>query len=319
MPALFAWLWIQHGQGAIPCVAHRSLRRRAQLQQRAWPVDSTSIQTTLVWFADQHGRFGSSQEEEMPSRATPWDPFAQTPHLKPEVGRRTVREQISDKLASLVASGILQVGEALPSERELANLLDVSRESVRGAIQKLAAMGVVAVSQGSRTRVVSGKIDTLKIGVASQSAINAYDLESVHKSRLLIERAVAAEAARHIDEDTLARLQHSLNVQKRTFRDPLHFLICDREFHIAIYRSCGNPLLADFVTNLYSFMLDQRKLAVSEPGAIEQSYREHVAIYRALKAREPESATEAFGRHIERIYVTTVDVLTDKPVVKRTA
>lgn len=255
----------------------------------------------------------------MPSRATPRDAIAQAPHLKAEFGRRTVREQISDKLASLVASGILQVGDELPSERELADLLDVSRETVRGAIQTLAAMGVVAVSQGSRTRVVNCKIDTLKIGVASQSAINAYDLESVHRSRLLIERAVAAEAALHIDEETLARLKQSLAVQKQTFRDPVHFLICDREFHITVYRSSGNPLLADFVTNLYSFMLDQRKVAVSRPGAIEQSYRDHVAIYEALKSRDPQAATEAFGRHIERIYVTTVDVLTDRPNVKRTA
>ena len=113
--------------------------------------------------------------------ASPASVFAQAVHLKAEISRRTVRERISDKLASLIASGILQVGEELPSERELAALLAVSRETVRGAIQTLAASGVVAVSQGARTRVVSRKIDTLKIGVASPSAINAYDLDSVHK------------------------------------------------------------------------------------------------------------------------------------------
>ena len=202
-----------------------------------------------------------------------------------------MREQISDKLASLVASGILQVGDELPSERELASLLDVSRETVRGAIQTLAAIGVVAVSQGARTRVVSRKIDTLKIGVTSPSAINAYDLESVHKARLLIERAVAAEAASRIDDDTLARLKQSLAIQKQTMRDPVHFLICDREFHITIYRSSGNPLLADFVTDLYAFMLDHRKVAVSQPGAIEKSYLDHVAIYEALRAHDPQAAT----------------------------
>ncbi len=110
-------------------------------------------------------------------RTAPTSIFARAPHLRAEIGRRTVRERISDKLASLVASGILQVGEELPSERELAALLSVSRETVRGAIQTLAAIGVLAVSQGSRTRVVSRKIDTLKIGVASPSAINAYELE----------------------------------------------------------------------------------------------------------------------------------------------
>jgi DNA-binding FadR family transcriptional regulator len=237
----------------------------------------------------------------------------------PELGPITVRERISDKLASLVASGILQVGDELPSERELAALLAVSRETVRGAIQTLAAMGVVAVSQGARTRVISQRIESLKIGVTSPSAINSYDLDSVHKARLLVERAVVCEAASRIDQATLARLERSLAIQKQTFRDPVHFLICDREFHLAIYRSCGNPLLADFVTDLYTFMLDQRRTAVARPGAIARSYRDHLAIYAALRARDPVAVTEAFGRHIERIYATTVDVLTDEVKPRRTA
>jgi DNA-binding FadR family transcriptional regulator len=255
----------------------------------------------------------------MSLRTPPTNIFAEAPRLKAELGRRTVRERISDKLASLIASGILQIGEELPSERELAALLSVSRETVRGAIQTLAATGVVAVSQGLRTRVVSRKIDTLKIGVTSPSAINTYELESVHKSRLLIERAVAAEAAVRIDDSTLARLEQSLAIQKRTMRNPVHFLICDREFHLTIYRSCGNPLLADFVADLYTFMLDHRRIAISQPGAIEKSYLDHVAILHALCAHDPQEATEAIGRHIDRIYATTVEILADKPKSKKSA
>ena len=255
----------------------------------------------------------------MRSEGFSWDKFSEARRLRPEFAPRTVRERISDKLASLVASGILHVGDELPSERELASLLAVSRETVRGAIQTLATMGVVAVSQGARTRVISQRIDSLKIGVTSPSAINSYDLNSVHKSRLLIERAVVAEAALRIDDTTLARLERSLAIQKQTFGDPVHFLICDREFHLTIYQSSGNPLLADFVTDLYTFMLDQRRTAVSRPGAIERSYLDHVAIYEALRGRDAAAVTEAFGRHIDRIYATTVDILADEAKPRKTA
>ncbi|MDE3177912.1 MAG: FadR family transcriptional regulator [Pseudomonadota bacterium] len=244
--------------------------------------------------------------------------LAQAHDLRAELARRTVRERISDKLASLIASGILQVGEELPSERELASMLAVSRETVRGALQTLAAKGVVEIAQGARTRVISAKIDGLKIGVTSPSAINSYDLESVHRARLLVERAVVAEAAVRIDEATLAQLEQSLAIQRQTTRDPVRFLICDREFHLAIYRSSGNPLLADFVIDLYTFMLDQRRLAVSEPGAIEQSLRDHVAIYEALRARDPAAVTAAFERHIDRIYATTFELLSAMRQEKKT-
>jgi DNA-binding FadR family transcriptional regulator len=238
--------------------------------------------------------------------------FAQVPGVWAEINKRTVREKISDKLGSLIASGILHLGDELPSERELASLLSVSRETIRGAIQTLAAKGILEVSHGARTRVISQKVDTPKIGVTSPSTINTYDIESVHGARLLVERAVVAEAARRIDDETLARLERSLSIQKETARDPVHFLICDREFHLAIYRCAANPLLADFVVDLYTFMLEHRRVAMSRPGAIERSYRDHVEIFNALRAHDPEAVTAAFGRHIDRIYSTTVAIIDAK-------
>jgi DNA-binding FadR family transcriptional regulator len=245
----------------------------------------------------------------MPVRFKSQAVFAQVPGVWTEINKHTVREKISDKLGSLIASGILHVGDELPSERELASLLSVSRETIRGAIQTLAAKGVLEVSHGARTRVVSQKIDTLKIGVTSPSAINTYDIESVHGARLLVERSVVAEAALRIDDETLLRLERSLAIQKETTQDPVHFLICDREFHLAIYRCSANTLLADFVTDLYTFMLDHRRIALSRPGAIETSYRDHVKIFEALRAHDPDAVTTAFERHIERIYSTTVAIM----------
>jgi DNA-binding FadR family transcriptional regulator len=245
----------------------------------------------------------------MPARVKPQALFAQVPGVWAEINKHTVREKISEKMGSLIASGILHLGDELPSERELASLLSVSRETIRGAIQTLAAKGILEVSHGARTRVISQKIDKLKIGVTSPSAINTYDIESVHGARLLVERAVVAEAARRIDDETLLRLERSLAIQKETAQDPVHFLICDREFHLAIYRCSANPLLADFVIDLYTFMLDHRRVAMSHPGAIERSYRDHVEIFDALSAHDPDAVTAAFERHIDRIYSTTVAIM----------
>lgn len=218
---------------------------------------------------------------------------------------RTGKDIISDKIAALIASGVLGIGDELPSERELATALDVSRETVRGAIQILAARSVVEVSQGARTRVISTDLSAFHVDIARHAAINSYDLEAVHAARLVIERQVVADAAGHISAEALSRLHNSLKAQKDCADDPVRFLICDREFHVTIYRECGNPLLTDLVTDLYTYMMEYRRRVMSRPGAIAKSYQEHKAIVAALEKHDREAVLKAFGHHLERIYTTT--------------
>lgn len=225
--------------------------------------------------------------------------------LRRSLTRRTGKDIISDKIAELIASGVLSIGDELPSERELATALDVSRSTVRGAIQILAARNVIEVSQGARTRVISADLGAFHVDLARYAAINRYDIEAVHAARLLIERQVVADAAQLITDEALSRLHGSLQEQKNCADDPVRFLICDREFHVTIYRACGNPLLADLVTDLYTYMMDYRRRVMSRPGAIAKSYQEHKAIVAALDVHDGEAALQAFGHHLDRIYSTT--------------
>jgi DNA-binding FadR family transcriptional regulator len=230
--------------------------------------------------------------------------------LNEAIHKQTAKEMIRDKIVSLIASGILQVGDELPSERELAAMLAVSRETVRGAVQRLAGEGVVQVSQGARTRVANINVDVGKqrIGVTNPSSINGYSLEAVHAARLLVETAVVADAARHLSADDIRRLEDSIAAQEQATSDPVRFLICDREFHLTIYYACGNRLLADFVVDLYTYMLEHRRIAMGKPGAIEKSLEDHRFIVRALKMRNPDAVAAAFSEHILRIHDTSRDV-----------
>src|SRR4051812_17911507 len=156
----------------------------------------------------------------------------QVPELREAVVRRTVRDVVADKIAMLIAAGILEVGDVLPSERELATALQVSRVTVRGAIGILSAHGIIEVSQGSRTRVVSTDVSPVLTVRRQLRNINSYDIEAVHAARLLVERRVVADAAVRIDEDTLAQLDAALAAQRAAADDPVRFLISDREFHV---------------------------------------------------------------------------------------
>jgi len=231
--------------------------------------------------------------------------LTELPILREAIVKRPITNVIADKIAGLIASGMLQVGDALPSERELAAALNVSRDAVRGGIQILAARGILEISQGARTRVRRADVGPVTVGFATARALDAYDLESVHAARQLVERQVVADAARNIGQREITLLEGLLTTQKAALDDPVRFLISDRAFHVAIYRASANLLLADFSTDLYAYMMEYRRRAVARPGAIATSYADHVAIVDALKARDPEAAAEAFAVHTGRIYTTT--------------
>lgn len=241
----------------------------------------------------------------------------QVQELRDGVVRRNVRDIVADKIASLIAAGMLQVGDVLPSERDLAAALQVSRVTVRGGMQILATRGIIEVSHGARTRVITTDVGPVTAGLREPKLINSYDIETIHAARLLVERTVVAEAAARIDAPTLSLLEDLLAAQQAAADDPVRFLISDREFHLAIYRASGNPVLADFVGDLYAYMMEHRRKAVSQPGAIMKSCEDHVAIVAALRAHDADATVRAFEVHLDRIYATTRSVLdaggTDRP------
>ncbi len=190
--------------------------------------------------------------EDGPVGGTRMTPIGSLSPLNEAIHKQTAKEIISDKVVSLIASGILQLGDELPSERELAAMLSVSRETVRGAIQRLAGQGIVQVSQGARTRVarIDLDVETHRIGVTNPKSINGYSLDAVHEARLLVETSVVMRAARLIRNEDIVRLEASLAAQAAASKDPVLFLICDREFQLVFYHACDNCLLADFVVDL---------------------------------------------------------------------
>lgn len=222
-----------------------------------------------------------------------------------QVPRRSVRDTVAEKLATMIASGALSVGDPLPGERDLAAAMGVSRPTVRGALSVLAARGIVSVAQGARTTVASDDVGDLGLSAMPAAPIAAYGLDDVHEARLLVEARLARLAAERIDGGALARLSALIKAQEAAGDDPVRYLISDREFHTVIYRAGGNAVLADVATTLWSYLLDHRRRVVACPGAIATSIADHRAILSGLVARDGEAVAAAFGVHERRIYETT--------------
>ncbi|WP_314314982.1 FadR/GntR family transcriptional regulator [uncultured Acinetobacter sp.] len=225
--------------------------------------------------------------------------------FKNNIRRESVRRQVSEKLIQMIQSGLLQVGDDLPSERELAALFEISRESVRAALQTLAAKGLVEIHHGMKTKIVSRelnnptKLDTLELW-------SEHTMKHVNEAREQVEAIIIQNAAHLISSQDLNKLQRLLDGQKKLFDDPVRFQVSDRLFHTIIYQAGKNPILAEFAAELYSYALEFRRQALKRDGAIEQSYHDHCRVLAALKNRDPIAAQQAMMSHINKVKQTTV-------------
>ncbi|WP_085311135.1 FadR/GntR family transcriptional regulator [Planktotalea arctica] len=228
-------------------------------------------------------------------------------HVAPldKVAHRSIKDEVAERFATLIASGVLNVGDTLPSERDLASTMGVSRETIRGALLILSTKGIVTIVQGARTKIASVDVGDIGMSALSNGSVTDYSLDDVHEGRLMVEGRLAPLAAKRIDAETLDHLADLIKTQETVVGDPVSFLIADRAFHTAVYQSCGNAVLSDLAATLYSYQLNHRRRAVSVAGAIERSIADHRIILAALKARDAAALLKALGVHERRIYDST--------------
>lgn len=222
---------------------------------------------------------------------------------------RTKKEILSDKLTDMILTGLLRDGDELPSERELAQLFGVSRETVRGGLSQLTAHGLISVSHGSKTRICADdKAMALFSSAHSDAAMpemNRFDVDSVFEGRIVVEAAIARRAAINIDTKGIDGLKRLLEAQGRLFDAPVHFQLSDQNFHKLISEYANNEILLRYSEELYAFGLNIRRQVMLEPGAIERSYQEHQHIVDALMRGDPDASERAMLSHLDSVYRTT--------------
>jgi DNA-binding FadR family transcriptional regulator len=221
------------------------------------------------------------------------------------IARRTVKDQISDKLAYMIHSGLLRVGDELPSERNLASSLGVSRETVRAAVALLRERRMIEINHGSRTKVLGTGELPLHESVSTLSNLRGRTFGEVAEARAAVEVQVLALAAERIRSSELKRLAQLLRDQEQMLEDPVGFQISDRMFHTTMYGACRNTLLFDVVCDFYDYALEYRRRALQRVGAIGRSVAEHRGLLHAFQKRNPKSVVAAAQKHLEQVRKTT--------------
>ena len=215
-------------------------------------------------------------------------------------------DQIAARLRGEIASGVLAPGTRLPSERDLARALEVSRPSVREAIAALKNDGLVETRAGAGTYVAADAIALLldAPGAAPDTSVTA-----LLEARAEIEPRIAALAARRAQRDEEVERLLDLMDAIDTLDDAAaraRWRDADRFFHRRLAAMTGNPLLADIAETIASTM-DQplwRRLhdeAVTDLRRTRLFAAEHRLIYEAIVEGDEEAAALYAERHVTRV------------------
>lgn len=255
----------------------------------------------------------STQEKE---QATQSDAQADGVALEP-LYALPLKEQVSRRLRLLIEDGTLEPGEQLPSERELSEQLQVSRGTVREAIQFLQALGLVDIRHGTGTFVASSADDRQQLRRewrrwTRRHTRRVHELLEVRRG---LEAFAAELAAVRQAGPGLEAMQEALSQMRDAVpdNDVTALVESDLMFHRALCETAGNAALVELADALGTKLLRERAAVWDIPGRARRSLNEHSRVDAAVRAGDSRRARAHVLAHLTSVE-RDIDSLVSEPV-----
>lgn len=226
--------------------------------------------------------------------------------FEPVATRRTFEEAV-EQIAEKVRSGDLAVGDRLPSERDLAAQMRISRPTVREAVKVLAEAGVLQVRRGQ-----SGGIFVLSELVPRELLrtsweIRVSEVSGVLEARRLLEPRVAQLAAVHANETDFSAMRATIDRQRELaeakdfLRQEDLFLQLDLKFHLVIARATGNSTVVSLMRQLFRRLEIARDMAVHAETIPEWVIEVHERTMDAIRSADFAMIDQVMDEHLSQL------------------
>ncbi|MGD0790463.1 MAG: FadR/GntR family transcriptional regulator [Terriglobales bacterium] len=222
------------------------------------------------------------------------------------VRRNKVYEEVAKQIERLILNK-LHPGDKLPSERELAEMLQVSRSSIRDAIRGLELMGLVEPRQGAGTIVRELSAEAVVNPFANALKRRQELVSELLDFRKMLEPPLAARAAGHASPDEISEMEEILQRQEKKLSHGDAAIDEDAEFHYSVALASGNSVVLKVLDILMDLLRDTRERSLQLKGRPQKSLAGHRRILAAIKRHDGEAAKAAMRRHIEDVEEIVLD------------
>lgn len=211
--------------------------------------------------------------------------------------RRSFEEAV-DQIAHAIRAGDVQVGDKLPSERDLAAIMGISRPTVREAIKLLSESGIVEVRPGATGGMFVISATAPMDLVQSRSELRIAEVAGVLEARRLFEPRVAQLAALRATEEDFEALRQTIVAQRQAADDRELALQLDLRFHLRIARATRNATLVQMMRHLLGQLEIARDMALRDEFEPDLTVAIHERTLSAILSGDPEAVDVAMDEHM---------------------
>ncbi|MFM6841032.1 MAG: FadR/GntR family transcriptional regulator [Candidatus Planktophila sp.] len=215
--------------------------------------------------------------------------------------------KIATQLTELIEIQNLQPGDKLPPERQLADLLEVSRPSLREALHILQAQGLVAIRHGQGTFVQEPLVAQ---ELRASMMASTHDLNELFDAREVLEVPASKWAASQATKEDIRVLRATLNqIDIICAKEPIDYdqlQMLDAKFHLTIVGIAGNRFINQTLNVLQDVMKMSMDTTLRLPGRKEISKREHNEILQAIEDGDGALAAKITHQHISGARATAL-------------
>lgn len=210
-------------------------------------------------------------------------------------------DRVYRELLALIIQGDLQEGDRLSTEQTLAEQFKTSRPTVREALSRLRADGIITSRQGAGTFVTRRPDPDLPRFMPLESLS---DIRRCIEFRIVIEAGAASLAANMADETDLAQIQQELARLQTAVASDILGVQEDFDFHMAIARASKNHFFVSVIASIQQQVLFGMNLLrnfslSTNPERRLRVQAEHVAVVQAIQQRDSAAAEAAMRLHLE--------------------
>ncbi len=216
-------------------------------------------------------------------------------------GHKTLAQKTSDDIIEYIIRNNLKPGDKLPKERELTQILCVSRSAVREALCILSTMHIVRLVQGSGIYLESPKNAIMLSSYQVYMSLDYANIDEMYEVWLCLEADAAALAAKRITPDGVRVLQNCLEEMKNVVFDMNAFFEYDVKFHHIISACSNNRLLSMNLRSIDEIVTAYRKHNHQYLDIRKAAFQSHCDIFDAIRFHDPQLARQTMEDHLAEV------------------